>query len=386
MEVETQSDQFTTNLTDMARKGMLDPVVGRAEEMERAVQSLCRRRKNNPLFVGEAGVGKTAIVEGLAQRIVEGKVPRLLEGCDILSMDLGVLLAGTKYRGDFEKRFKAVMTELEASENAILFIDEIHSLVGAGAAAGGTVDASNLLKPLLTMGNVRCIGATTYRMSIERFSKDRGLARRFQKIDIKEPSLEDMKKILNGIKGRFESFHRVKYSDEAIHAVIELGDRYLNERYFPDKAIDIIDEVGSAQRLIPRDKRPEVMEVEHVEQVVAKMANIPPKQISSSDRRTIRHLSRHLKMLVFGQDQAIDTLSNAVKLSRSGLRIRRSPLAASCLQAQLEWVKQEVTLQLANLLNLKLLRFDMSEYMESHSVARLIGSPLDTLVIVKAAY
>ncbi len=372
---ETGMAQFTTNLTDQARLGLLDPVIGRTEEINRAIQTLCRRRKNNPLLVGEAGVGKTAIVEGLAQLIVKEKVPHMLDNCQIYSMDLGVLLAGTKYRGDFEKRFKAILKELEEADNAILFVDEIHSLVGAGAAAGGTMDASNLLKPLLTMGNVRCIGATTYHEYRTIFEKDRGLARRFQKIDVQEPSGEDMKAIMHGIKGRFETFHRVEYNDDVMDAVIDLGERYLHERFFPDKAIDIIDEMGSAQRIVPKDKRRTQLEVKDVEAVVARMANIPPKQISSSDKRTIKHLARHMKMLVFGQDQAIESLAGAIKLSRSGLREPQKPIGCFLFAGPTGVGKTEVTLQLANLMNLKLLRFDMSEYMESHSVSRLIGSP-----------
>ncbi len=367
--------QFATNLTDQAGMGFLDPVIGRTEEINRAIQTLCRRRKNNPLLVGEAGVGKTAIVEGLAQLIVKGSVPGMLEGCQIYSMDLGVLLAGTKYRGDFEKRFKAILKELEQADNAILFVDEIHSLVGAGAAAGGTMDASNLLKPLLTMGSVRCIGATTYHEYRTIFEKDRGLARRFQKIDVCEPSDEDMKAILHGIKGRFESFHRVEYNDDVIDTIIDLGERYLHERFFPDKAIDIMDEMGSAQRIMPKNKRRSKMEVKDVEVVVARMANIPPKQISASDKRTIKNLARHMKMLVFGQDQAIESLADAIKLSRSGLREPQKPIGCFLFAGPTGVGKTEVTIQLANLMNLKLLRFDMSEYMESHSVARLIGSP-----------
>jgi ATP-dependent Clp protease ATP-binding subunit ClpA len=372
---ESTIDQFTTNLTDAAKMGALDPVIGREMEIGRAVQTLCRRRKNNPLLIGEAGVGKTAIVEGLAQMIVKEKVPRLLLGADVFSMDLGVLLAGTKYRGDFEKRFKAILKELEQSDNAILFVDEIHSLVGAGAAAGGTVDASNLLKPLLTMGNIRCIGATTYHEYRTIFEKDRGLARRFQKIDITEPSEKDTKAILNGVKERFESFHRIKYTDEALDAVVHLGKRYLNERYFPDKAIDIIDEAGASQKVIPREKRADKIEVHHIEAVVARIANIPPKQLSSTDKRTIKHLERHMKMMVFGQDKAIHSLSSAIKLSRSGLREPHKPIGCFLLAGPTGVGKTEVTLQLANMMHLKLLRFDMSEYMESHSVSRLIGSP-----------
>lgn len=372
---ESLLDRFTINLNEQALLGKLDPLIGRLDIMQRAIQVLCRRRKNNPLFVGEAGVGKTALAEGLAQMIVSGDVPEPLANSTIYSLDLGVLLAGTKYRGDFEKRFKAVLKELKSVPNAIVFIDEIHTIIGAGAASGGTMDASNLLKPLLSSGEVRCMGATTYQEYRSIFEKDRALTRRFQKIDINEPSIEETYLILRGLKTRFESYHQVKYTDTALKAAAELSNRYLSERHLPDKAIDVVDEAGAYQRLQPSSKRKKTINKREIEEMVAKMARIPSANLTMSDREVLQHIDRDLKMLVFGQDKAIETLATAIKLSRSGLRDPEKPVGSFLFAGPTGVGKTEVTRQLARVLNVELIRFDMSEYMERHAVSRLIGSP-----------
>lgn len=368
-------DNFATNLNELARQGRIDPLIGRRAEIERTVQILCRRRKNNPLFVGEAGVGKTAIAEGLAKLIVEGQVPEVLNKAVIYSLDLGSLVAGTKYRGDFEKRLKAVLAQLRKERNAVLFIDEIHTLIGAGAASGGVMDASNLIKPMLASGELKCIGSTTYQEYRGIFEKDRALARRFQKIEVTEPSVEETYQILRGLKGRFEEHHGVKYSPKALRSAAELSARYINDRHLPDKAIDVIDEAGANQRLLAASRRKKIIGVGEVEAIVAKMARIPPKSVSASDKDTLRNLERNLKLVVFGQDQAIDTLANAIKMSRAGLGNEQKPIGSFLFAGPTGVGKTEVTRQLARVMGIELIRFDMSEYMERHTVSRLIGAP-----------
>jgi ATP-dependent Clp protease ATP-binding subunit ClpA len=368
-------DNFCTNLNEQARKGKIDPLIGRQEEVERTVQILCRRRKNNPLYVGEAGVGKTAIAEGLAKKIVDGEVPQVLSTATIYSLDLGALLAGTKYRGDFEKRLKAVINALKKEPGAVLFIDEIHTIIGAGAASGGVMDASNLIKPMLASGEIKCIGSTTYQEYRGIFEKDRALARRFQKIDVPEPSIEETYKILQGLKSRFEEHHEVKYTSQALRSAAELTARYINDRHLPDKAIDIIDEAGARQRLSPPSRRKKTIGAPEIEEIVAKVARIPPKSVSTSDREVLQHLERNLKMVVFGQDEAIEMLATAIKMARSGLGQTEKPIGSFLFAGPTGVGKTEVTRQLARVLGIELVRFDMSEYMERHTVSRLIGAP-----------
>ena len=368
-------EQFTTNLNQRAKDDLIDPLIGRAKEIQRTVQVLCRRRKNNPLFVGEAGVGKTAMAEGLALRIVEGEVPEVLADSTIYALDLGALLAGTKYRGDFEKRLKAVVKELQAIEDAILFIDEIHTIIGAGAASGGVMDASNLIKPMLASGEMRCIGSTTFQEFRTVFEKDRALARRFQKIDIMEPSVPETIDILRGLKERFEDHHHVSYTDEALTAAVELSARHINDRHLPDKAIDVIDEAGARQRLVPEEERKTELGAEDIEQIVAHMARIPAKQVSVSDRDALKNLERDLKLVVFGQDEAIGALASAIKMTRAGLGEEEKPIGSFLFAGPTGVGKTEVTRQLAMTMGIELVRFDMSEYMEAHSVSRLVGAP-----------
>lgn len=366
---------YATNLNEQARQGRIDPLIGRDKELNRVIQILSRRRKNNPLLVGEAGVGKTAIAEGLAKRIVDGHVPDVISDAVVYSLDLGALLAGTKYRGDFEKRFKALLKELKRQQHAILFIDEIHTIIGAGSASGGVMDASNLLKPLLSSGEIRCIGSTTFTEFRGIFEKDSALARRFQKIDVVEPSVEDTYQILKGLRPQFEKHHDVSYTDEALRAAAELASRYINDRHMPDKAIDVIDEAGASQRLKPENERLKTIDVTVIEEVVASIARIPPKTVSSSDKDVLRNLERNLKMVVFGQDPAIEALSTAIKLSRAGLKSPEKPDGCFLLAGPTGVGKTEVTKQLARVLGVELVRFDMSEYMERHTVSRLIGAP-----------
>ncbi len=368
-------ESFTTNLNQQARLGKIDPLIGRQQEIERTIQILCRRRKNNPLYVGEAGVGKTAIVEGLAKKIVDGEVPEVLARSTIYTLDLGALLAGTKYRGDFEKRLKNILAQLKKDPGAILFIDEIHTIIGAGAASGGVMDASNLIKPILASGDLKCIGSTTYQEYRGIFEKDRALARRFQKIDIAEPSVEDTVKILQGLKSRFEKHHQVKYTYQALRAAVELTDRYITDRHLPDKAIDIIDEAGASQRLLPPSRRKKVIGVTEIEAIVAKIARIPPKTVSTSDKEILKTLDRDLKLVVFGQNQAIDTLVAAIRMSRSGLGDTHRPIGSFLFAGPTGVGKTEVSRQLARVMGIELVRFDMSEYMERHTVSRLIGAP-----------
>jgi ATP-dependent Clp protease ATP-binding subunit ClpA len=372
---EESLDNFATNLNHSAAQGHIDPLIGRDYELERTIQVLCRRRKNNPLLVGEAGVGKTAIAEGLAWRIVEGNVPEIIQNSTIYSLDIGSLLAGTKYRGDFEKRFKVILKQLEKEKDAILFIDEIHTIIGAGAASGGQVDAANLLKPLLSSGKLRCIGSTTYQEYNSIFEKERALARRFQKIDVVEPSLDDTTKILMGLKPKYEAHHEVRYTNKALRAAVELSAKYINERHLPDKAIDVIDEAGARARLMPASRRKKTVGVGDIEAMVAKMARIPEKSLSSSDKDTLQNLDEKMKMMVFGQNPAIDALSEAIKLSRAGLGAENKPVGSFLFAGPTGVGKTEVTLQLSRLLGVELLRFDMSEYGERHSVSRLIGAP-----------
>ncbi|ASU22465.1 ATP-dependent Clp protease ATP-binding subunit ClpA [Vibrio qinghaiensis] len=376
---EVSSDErlesFASNLNQLAKQGLIDPLIGRDKELERTIQVLCRRRKNNPLLVGEAGVGKTAIAEGLAWRIVEGQVPEIIQNSVIYSLDIGSLLAGTKYRGDFEKRFKTILKQLEKEQDAILFIDEIHTIIGAGAASGGQVDAANLIKPLLSSGKLRCLGSTTYQEYNNIFEKERALARRFQKIDVVEPSLDDTTKILMGLKTKYEAHHDVRYTNKALRAAVELSAKYINERHLPDKAIDVIDEAGARSRLAPASRRKKTVGVADIEAMVAKMARIPEKSVSSSDKDILQHLDRKMKMLVFGQDDAIDVLSEAIKLSRAGLGADNKPVGSFLFAGPTGVGKTEVTVQLSKLLGIELLRFDMSEYGERHSVSRLIGAP-----------
>ncbi|WP_445157113.1 ATP-dependent Clp protease ATP-binding subunit ClpA [Halomonas sp. E14] len=366
---------YATNLNEQARMGKIDPLIGREHELERVIQILARRRKNNPLLVGEAGVGKTAIAEGLAKRIVEEDVPEVIGDAVVYSLDMGALLAGTKYRGDFEKRLKSLLGELRKQPNAILFIDEIHTVIGAGAASGGVMDASNLLKPLLSSGELRCIGSTTFQEFRGIFEKDRALARRFQKVDVMAPSVDDTIRILKGLRSRFEEHHHLKYTDAALESAARLSDRYINDRHLPDKAIDVIDEAGAHQRLLPPEVRVDTIDVDQVEAVVASIARIPPKSVSSSDRKLLANLDRDLKMLVFGQDEAIDSLSAAIKLSRAGLKSPDKPVGSFLFAGPTGVGKTEVARQLARNMGIELVRFDMSEYMERHTVSRLIGAP-----------
>ncbi|MET0116459.1 MAG: ATP-dependent Clp protease ATP-binding subunit ClpA [Sedimenticola sp.] len=368
-------ESFATDLNEQAMNGKIDPLIGRAPEIERTIQILCRRRKNNPLLVGEAGVGKTAIAEGLAKMIVDGEVPEVLSENRIYSLDLGSLVAGTKYRGDFEKRLKAVLAQLKKEPEAILFIDEIHTIIGAGSASGGTMDASNLIKPVLASGELRCIGSTTYQEFRGIFEKDRALARRFQKIDVTEPSVEETFEILKGLKSRFEEHHEIRYSQKALRAAAELSERYINDRHLPDKAIDVIDEAGASVRLKPVSKRKKVLGVTDIENIVAKMARIPPKNVSVTDIESLKNLDRDLKLVVFGQDEAIESLTAAIRMSRSGLGNEQKPVGSFLFAGPTGVGKTEVTRQLALSLGVELVRFDMSEYMERHTVSRLIGAP-----------
>lgn len=368
-------DGYCTNLNKEVKKGRIDPLIGRDEELSRVIQTLSRRRKNNPLLVGEAGVGKTAIAEGLAYRIEEGQVPDVIADAVVYSLDLGSLLAGTKYRGDFEKRLKALLGELEKEKHSILFIDEIHTIIGAGAASGGVMDASNLLKPLLSSGQLKCIGSTTFQEFRGIFEKDRALARRFQKVDVLEPSIEDTIKILNGLKSRFEEHHELRYTKAALTSAVELSAKYMSDRHLPDKAIDIIDEAGAMQRLMPPSRRKKVIGVPEIETVVANIARIPPKQISKSDSEVLENLERDLKLTVFGQNEAIERMSSAIKLSRAGLKQEGKPVGCFLFAGPTGVGKTEVSRQLARTLGIELVRFDMSEYMERHTVSRLIGAP-----------
>jgi len=368
-------ESFATNLNFEAEQGRIDPLIGREEEVTRVIQVLSRRRKNNPLLVGESGVGKTAVAEGLAKLIVEGDVPEVLSESVIYSLDLGALLAGTKYRGDFEKRFKALLAELKKDSHAILFIDEIHTIIGAGAASGGVMDASNLLKPVLTSSHLRCIGSTTYQEYRGIFEKDRALSRRFQKIDVEEPDVDTTYRILKGLKSRFEAHHDLRYSDKALKAASELAGRYINDRFMPDKAIDVIDEAGAYQRLQPTSKRKKLIQVTDMERVVATIARIPPKHVSNSDVDALKNIQPNLKMVVFGQDKAIDSLTTAIKLSRAGLSDGEKPIGSFLFSGPTGVGKTEVSRQLAKIMGIELLRFDMSEYMERHTVSRLIGAP-----------
>ena len=368
-------DKYTTNLNRQAQEGRIDPLIGRKIEVERTIEILCRRRKNNPLYVGEAGVGKTAIAEGLARLIVEGKVPDVLTDCTIYALDMGGLIAGTKYRGDFEKRLKAVISELKKQPGAILFIDEIHTVIGAGAASGGVMDASNLIKPVLSNGEVRCIGSTTYQEYRGIFEKDHALARRFQKIDVGEPSVAETIEILEGLRSKFEEHHGVKYTPEALRSAAELADRHLTERRLPDKAIDVVDEAGARLRLRPAGERALIVEVHDIEEVVARMARIPAKTVSVSDRDVLKNLERNLKLVIFGQNPAIEALAAAIKLARAGLGDQRKPVGSYLFAGPTGVGKTEVTRQLALTMGIEFVRFDMSEYMERHTVSRLIGAP-----------
>jgi ATP-dependent Clp protease ATP-binding subunit ClpA len=368
-------ESYTQNLNALAISGKIDPLIGRDREVERVIQTLCRRRKNNPLLVGEAGVGKTAIAEGLARRIIEGQVPEILSHCVVYALDMGALLAGTKYRGDFEQRLKAVLKQLLDNPNAILFIDEIHTLIGAGAASGGTLDASNLLKPALSSGQLKCIGATTYNEFRGIFEKDHALSRRFQKIDVVEPSVDETVAILRGLKTRFEAHHGVRYTEAALSSAAELAARYINDRHLPDKAIDVIDEAGAAQRILPKSRQRKVIGKHDIEETVAKIARIPTQNVSSADRTSLKTLDRDLKAVVFGQDKAIDALASAIKMSRSGLGNPQKPIGSFLFSGPTGVGKTEVARQLAYVLGVELIRFDMSEYMERHAVSRLIGAP-----------
>ncbi len=372
---ESALAKYCVDLNDKASKGDVDPLIGRSHEVERCVQVLCRRRKNNPLLVGDPGVGKTAIAEGLAKKVVEGEVPEVLSGTTIYSLDMGALLAGTRYRGDFEERLKAVMTEMEDHDDAVLFIDEIHTVIGAGATSGGAMDASNLLKPALQGGKLRCMGSTTYKEFRQHFEKDRALSRRFQKIDVAEPSVEDSVKILKGLKPYFEDHHQIKYTADAIKTAVELASRYINDRKLPDKAIDVIDEAGAAQHLVAESKRRKTIGTKEIEAVVAKIARIPPKNVSKDDAEVLKDLEKSLKRVVFGQDNAIEALSSAIKLARAGLREPEKPIGNYLFAGPTGVGKTEVAKQLADTLGVELLRFDMSEYMEKHAVSRLIGAP-----------
>jgi ATP-dependent Clp protease ATP-binding subunit ClpA len=368
-------DAYCVNLNKKARNGKIDPLIGREHEVDRTIQILCRRQKNNPLYVGDPGVGKTAIAEGLARRIVQREVPEVLQNATIYALDMGALLAGTRYRGDFEERLKAVLAELEATQGSVLFIDEIHTVIGAGATSGGAMDASNLLKPALASGNIRCIGSTTYKEYRNYFEKDRALVRRFQKIDVNEPSVEDSVKILRGLKPYYERHHKVRYTSEAIRTAVELSARYIGDRKLPDKAIDVIDEVGAAQMLLPENKRRKTITAKEVEAVVATIARIPPKSVSRDDKEVLKNLDRDLKTMVFGQDPAIEALVAAIKLARAGLREQEKPIGSYLFSGPTGVGKTEVARQLARTLGVELTRFDMSEYMERHTVSRLIGAP-----------
>jgi len=371
----TPLDSFTVNLNAQAQAGKIDPLIGRGMEVERVIQTLCRRRKNNPLLVGEAGVGKTAIAEGLARRIIEGNVPDILQEATVFALDIGALLAGTKYRGDFEQRLKAVIKQLIDTPHSILFIDEIHTVIGAGAASGGTLDASNLLKPPLSAGQLRCIGATTYNEFRGVFEKDHALSRRFQKIDVKEPSVEETVAILRGLKSRFEAHHGVKYTLGALSTAAELSARYINDRHLPDKAIDVIDEAGAAQRIQPKSKQKKIITPREIEDIVAKIARVPAKSVASDERNALKNLDRDLKAVVFGQDKAIEALASAIKMTRSGLGSPQKPIGSFLFSGPTGVGKTEVARQLAYVLGVELIRFDMSEYMERHAVSRLIGAP-----------
>ncbi|WP_018605476.1 ATP-dependent Clp protease ATP-binding subunit ClpA [Uliginosibacterium gangwonense] len=368
-------ESYTQNLNQQALVGKIDPLIGRSQELERVIQTLCRRRKNNPLLVGEAGVGKTAIAEGLARMIIEGRVPEVLADAQVYALDMGSLLAGTKYRGDFEQRLKAVLKQLVEHQNAILFIDEIHTLIGAGAASGGTLDASNLLKPALSSGQLKCIGATTYTEFRNIFEKDHALSRRFQKVDVHEPSVSETIEILKGLKSRFEEHHGVKYSAAAITSAAELSARFINDRHLPDKAIDVIDEAGAAQRILPKSRQKKTIGKNEIEEIVAKIARIPPRSVSNDDRAALAKLDRDLKNMVFGQDAAIDALARAIKMSRSGLGNPQKPIGSFLFSGPTGVGKTEVARQLAYTMGIELIRFDMSEYMEPHAVSRLIGAP-----------
>jgi ATP-dependent Clp protease ATP-binding subunit ClpA len=368
-------EAYAQNLNQQAQDGKIDPLIGRDKEVERVVQTLCRRRKNNPLLVGEAGVGKTAIAEGLARQIVEGKVPEILADATVYALDMGSLLAGTKYRGDFEQRLKAVLKQLAEQSNAVLFIDEIHTLIGAGAASGGTMDASNLLKPALSSGKLKCIGATTYQEYRGIFEKDHALSRRFQKIDVNEPSIEETVAILRGLKSRFEEHHGIKYSAAAISNAVELSAKYITDRHLPDKAIDVIDEAGAAQRILPKSRQKKLIGKTEIEEIVARIARIPPQHVSSDDRSTLKNLERDVKAVVFGQDKAIEALAKAIKMSRSGLGNPDKPIGSFLFSGPTGVGKTEVARQLAYCMGIELIRFDMSEYMERHAVSRLIGAP-----------
>ena len=373
--VESPLEKYTTNLNQEALDGKIDPLIGRESELERTIQILCRRRKNNPLLVGEAGVGKTAIAEGLAKKIVEEDIPEVLRGCVIYSLDLGALVAGTKYRGDFEKRLKALMQQLKKDTNSILFIDEIHTIIGAGSASGGVMDASNLIKPALASGTLRCIGSTTYQEYRGIFEKDHALARRFQKVDVIEPSVDETFQILKGLKTRFEEHHELKYSVESLRVAAELSARHITDRFLPDKAIDVIDEAGARQRLLTDENKKSLIDAHEIEEIVAKIARIPAKSVSSNDQDKLKSLEKNLKMLVFGQDEAISALSSAIKLSRAGLRDATKTIGSFLFAGPTGVGKTEVTKQLAKLMGVELIRFDMSEYMERHTVSRLIGAP-----------
>lgn len=368
-------ESYAINLNTQARMGKIDPLVGRDAELQRTIQILCRRRKNNPLFVGDAGVGKTAIVEGLAKLVIDKKVPDAIKNSTIYSLDLGSLLAGTKYRGDFEKRFKALLQQLKRESGAILFIDEIHTIIGAGAASGGVMDASNLIKPLLASGELKCVGSTTFQEYRGIFEKDRALVRRFQKIDVKEPTVEETVGILKGLKERFEQYHNIRYSFAALRAAAEMASRYISDRFLPDKAIDVVDEAGAYQKLLPENKRKKVIGVSDMERIVAKIARVPQKSVSASDKAALRNLERDLKLVIFGQDEAVSILSDSIKMGRSGLADLDRPVGCFLFSGPTGVGKTEVTRQLANLLGIELLRFDMSEYMESHTISRLIGAP-----------
>jgi len=372
---ETALQTYCVNLNQKAKDGRIDPLIGREMEVDRTIQILCRRNKNNPLYVGDPGVGKTAIAEGLAKRIVDADVPEVLENATIFALDMGALLAGTRYRGDFEERLKNVMTELESTDGAILFIDEIHTVIGAGATSGGSMDASNILKPSLQNGGLRCMGSTTYKEYRGHFEKDRALVRRFQKIDVYEPSTEDAIKILKGLKPYFEEHHKVRYTNESLRTAVELSARYINDRKLPDKAIDVIDEVGASRMLLPENKRRKTVTVKDVEAIVAMIARIPPKTVSSDDRAALKTLERDLKTVVFGQDKAIEDVASAIKLSRAGLRDLEKPIGSYLFSGPTGVGKTEVAKQLAQIMGIELVRFDMSEYMERHSVSRLIGAP-----------
>ena len=372
---ESALQAYTSNLNEAARNGRIDPLIGRDLELERVIQTLCRRRKNNPLLVGEAGVGKTAIAEGLARRIMDHEIPEVLSKATVYALDIGSLLAGTKYRGDFEQRLKAVLKELQADPHAILFIDEIHTLIGAGSASGSTLDASNLLKPALASGQLRCLGATTYQEYRGVFEKDHALARRFQKIDVPEPSVEETIAILRGLKSRFEAHHSVRYTQAALTTAAELSARHINDRHLPDKAIDVIDEAGAAQRILPRSKQKKVISPKEIEEIIARIARIPAKTVASDERTALRTLDRDIKSLIFGQDRAIETLTSAIKMARSGLGNPQKPIGAYLFSGPTGVGKTEVARQLAYTMGIELIRFDMSEYMERHAVSRLIGAP-----------